>query len=96
MEQNENAGNKLFDTELSLIYYKCIYPCFLYHNKYTYEMGIYEVLMKFLTGKSHTAVGMMTVSVCSITVTERLTGLSIRRIYTLGGTVYASKSTFTR
>lgn len=56
-------------------------------------MGVYDLSMKHLTGKSRTTVGIVTV--CSITVTKKLTALSIRRIYTLGDTIYSSKSTFT-
>lgn len=73
-----------------------VYPCILYHNKFTSKIGAYNLSMKFLTGKLHTAVGMMTVHVCGITVTQRLAVLSICRMYTRGNTVYSSKSTFTR
>lgn len=69
-------------------------PVYSYHNKYTYEMGVYDLSMKHLTGKSHTTVGIMTV--CSITVTQKLAVLSISRIYTFGDTIFSSKSTFTR
>lgn len=50
-------------------------------------MEVSDILMKNLAWKSHTTVGIMTVNVCSITVTQRLAVLSICRIYTLPDTV---------
>lgn len=52
-----------------------------------------KIIRSITSRKLHTAVDMITV--CYITVTQRLTVRSIKRIKTLGFTVYAIEAFFT-
>lgn len=56
-------------------------------------MHIIDLLMKYHTCSLHTTVDMM--AICTITVTERLTALSIRRTVTFSVTVCSMKSLVT-